>query len=105
MVHRNRKTKGNKRGRYCVNGNWEIATNLPYDPGLNIMQDLTIQGWKVTFLSVVIGAIGEITPCMTNEIREALGFDTATTLDCIERMQRSVVLGTSRIIKNHLAEG
>lgn len=97
------KQKEIKRSRYCVNGNWEPATNLPYERGDSLYSDLSSRGWKVTFVPIVIGTNGEILSCLKEDLMKIDGFDQYATKDCLERMQRSVVLGTSRIIQNHLA--
>ncbi|CAF1532814.1 unnamed protein product [Adineta ricciae] len=93
-----------KTNRYCVNGNWEDKLNPPYPPGDNLQRELEIAGWRVTFLPVVIGACGEVVPGLRDQLSQVLGIDNKKAEDCIERMQRSACLGTSRIIKNHLAK-
>lgn len=92
-----------KRNRYCVNGNWDDELKLPYPPGDNLLRELQTSGWKVTFLPVVIGTNGELLSNLSDDIQVILGFSKEATEKCIERLQRSAVLGTSRIIKNHLA--
>ena len=92
-----------KRNRYCVNGNWEDELKLPYPPGDNLLRELQTSGWKVTFLPIVIGTSGELLSNLSDEMQVILGFSKGTAEKCIERLQRSAVLGTSRIIKNHLA--
>ena len=93
-----------KTNRYCVNGNWEDKLNPPYPPGDNLQRELESMGWKVTFLPVVVGACGEVTPGLSDRLSQVLGIDKRKAEDCVERMQRSACLGTSRIIKNHLAK-
>lgn len=93
-----------KTNRYCINGNWEDTLNPPYPPGDNLQRELETAGWRVTFLPVVIGACGEVVPGLSDQISQVLGIDIKKAEDCIERMQRSACLGTSRIIKNHLAK-
>ena len=93
-----------KANRYCVNGNWEDEMNTPYPAGDNLQRELQNAGWKVTFLPVVIGACGEVMPSLSDRISQCLGIGKEKALDCIERMERSAALGTSRIIKNHLAK-
>lgn len=94
-----------KTNRYCVNGNWEEETKLPYPRGDNLQRELETAGWKVSFLPVVLGACGEVLSDLKENFREKTGLTQVATDDCLERMQRSAVLGTSRIIKNHLADG
>ena len=93
-----------KMNRYCINGNWEDELKLPYPRGDNLLRELQTTGWKATFLPVVIGATGEVLPNLIEDMQVKLGFSREATEKCIERMQRSAVLGTSRIIKNHLAQ-
>jgi Reverse transcriptase (RNA-dependent DNA polymerase) len=92
-----------KTNRYCVNGNWEEITKLPYPRGDNLLRELQTTGWKVTFLPVVIGTCGEVLSNLKRDFMEKTGLSQVATDDCIERMQRSAALGSSRIIKNHLA--
>jgi hypothetical protein len=94
-----------KTNRYCVNGNWEEDLQLPYPRGDNLLRELQSEGWKVKFLPVVIGACGEVLESLAVQISDALGISTDKAEDCIERMERSAVLGSSRIIKNHLSLG
>jgi hypothetical protein len=93
-----------KRNRYCINGNWDEELKLPYPRGDNLLRELQTSGWTVTFLPIVIGTCGEISSNLAQQIQNTLGFSKETTGKCIERLQRSAVLGTSRIIKNHLAD-
>jgi hypothetical protein len=92
-----------KKNRYCVNGNWEDELNVPYPIGANLLRELETTGWTVAFLPVVIGACAEVTLGLSDQIASCLGIDKKKADDCIERMERSAALGTSRIIKNHLA--
>ena len=92
-----------KTNRYCVNGNWEDKLNPPYPPGDNLQRELQSTGWRVIFLPVVIGACGEVVPGLSDQISQVLGIGKRKAEDCVERMQRSACLGTSRSIKNHLA--
>jgi hypothetical protein len=62
-----------KRNRYCVNGNWDDELRFPYPRGNNIVFDLTSQGWKVTFIPIVIGATGEVLLDMKDQIKKGLG--------------------------------
>ena len=91
-----------KRNRYCVNGNCDDELKFPYPRGTNVVSDLTLRGWKVTFLPVVIGATGEVLSTLKDQIKECLSLNSKAALNLIERMQRGAVLGTSRIVRNHL---
>lgn len=91
-----------KTNRYCVNGNWEEDLQLPYPLGDNLLRELKTSGWRVEFLPVVIGTCGEVLAGLKDQISEKLSISTDMAGDCVERMERSAVLGSSRIIKNHL---
>lgn len=93
-----------KRNRYCVNGNWEEELELPYPRGDNLQRELQSQGWKVTFYPIVIGACGEVLSNLPEQLQNILNTNHQNVEKCIERLQRSAVLGTSRVIKNHLAD-
>lgn len=92
-----------KRNRYCVNGNYEDELNTPYPCGENLFRELQAEGWQVTFVPVVIGACGEVISGLSDQLRSCLGISQREAEDCIERMERSAALGSSRIIKSHLA--
>ena len=93
-----------KRNRYCVNGNWTNEMSTPYPRGDNLQRELQTSGWKVVFIPVVIGATGEVLSELKQQIMTFLGQNEESADHLIERLQRSAVLGTSRIIKNHLAK-
>jgi hypothetical protein len=92
-----------KTNRYTVNGNWDQELTLPYPRGANLVSELSSQGWKVTFIPVVVGATGEVLSGLKTEIGKCLNLNVKATLNLIERLQRSAILGTSRIVKNHLS--
>ena len=92
-----------KRSRYCINGNWEDDLNFPYPRGDNLVKELSTEGWKVTFVPVVVGATGEVISGLKEQIKEGLGLSWQASLTLIESLQRSAVLGTSRIVRNHLS--
>ncbi|CAF2088437.1 unnamed protein product [Rotaria magnacalcarata] len=93
-----------KTNRYCVNGNYDQDLNVPYPNGDNLLRELQTAGWDASFLPIVIGATGEVLLGLSGKIKENLGISSEAADECIERMQRSAVLGTSRIIKNHLSK-
>jgi hypothetical protein len=97
------KQKQIKINRYCVNSNCDDELTLPYPRGDNLMKELNSSGWSVTFLPVVIGATGEVLLDFKDEIKDKLSLTTQASLKLIERLQRSAVLGTSRIVQNHLS--
>ena len=82
----------------------EDELKLPYPSGDNLSRELKTSGWKVTFLPIVIGTNGELLSDSIEQIQATLDFSKEVVGKCIERLQRSAVLGTSRIIKNHLAD-
>ena len=94
--------KALKLNRYTVNGN-EEGLSLPYPKGESLLTELVARGWKVRFIPVVIGACGEVSKGLLEEL-EGLGLGGAEALDCIEHMSRSSVLGSNRIIKQHLVQ-
>ena len=92
-----------KRNRYCVNGNYEDELNTPYPFGENLFRELQAEGWQVIFVPVVIGTCGEVITGLRDQLKACLGISQREAEDCIERMERSAALGSSRIIKSHLA--
>jgi hypothetical protein len=91
-----------KVNRYSVNGNWEQELATPYPRGANLVAELSTSGWDVTFVPVVIGATGEVLSDLKPKLQSSLKIAEKATLKLIERLQRSAVLGTSRVVKNHL---
>ncbi|CAF1657578.1 unnamed protein product [Adineta ricciae] len=92
-----------KVNRYSVNGNWEQELATPYPRGANLVTELTTMGWNVTFVPVVIGVTGETLSSLIHNLQSSLTINKSSTLKLVERLQRSAVLGTSRIVKNHLS--
>ena len=92
-----------KINRYSVNGNSDDVVTLPYPAGDNLVKELKTASWNVTFLVVVIGATGEVLLDLNDKIKDKLSLTSNASLKLIERLQRSAVLGTSRIVKNHLS--
>ena len=93
-----------KHNRYCINGNWDNELATPYPRGDNLQRELQTGGWKVSFIPVVVGATGEVLSELHPQLMHSIGLDNDGADRLIERLQRSAVLGTSRIIKNHLAK-
>lgn len=92
-----------KRNRYCVNGNWGDELNVPYPRGDNLQRELQTAGWTVSFYPIIIGACGEVLENMKVALVKGLGMESTKAEEVTERLQRSAVLGTSRIVQNHLA--
>lgn len=88
-----------KLARYTVNGNEDGTTQ---NRGDCIRSELTSQGWKVEFIPVVIGTCGEVSKSLAAELAN-IGMGAKDIQDCTEHMSRSAVLGTNRIVKNHLS--
>ncbi|CAD5235789.1 unnamed protein product [Bursaphelenchus xylophilus] len=85
--------------KYTVNGEYEADGS---SRGWNIVRELNDQyGFPVEVYTLVIGAGGEILPCTVKDVERLTG--GAATDNLIERMERSAVLGSCRIIKRHLA--
>jgi hypothetical protein len=97
------KQKQIKINRYSVNGNCEDELTLPYPRGDNLVKELSSMGWSVTFIPVIIGVTGEVLLDLIEEIKDKLSLTPQASLNLIERLQRSAVLGTSRIVQNHLS--
>lgn len=90
-----------KINRYTVNGNID-AVEGDYPTGDNLKRDLESQGWRTTFVPLIIGACGEIDKWLLEGLAR-LGLSESDIEDCVEHMSRSAALGTNRVIKNHLA--
>ena len=75
-----------KTNRYCVNGNWEQDTKLPYPCGDNLQRELETAGWKVMFLPMALGTCGEVLSNLKRDLMEKIGLNQFVTDDCLERM-------------------
>ena len=62
-------------------------------------------GLRTRFLPVIVGTCGEFFEGLIDQLCTYLEISKDKAEDCIERMERSAVLGTSRIIQNHLSLG
>lgn len=94
-----------KFSRYTINSlELENETNLPYPPGPNLVGDLqdTYQQ-EVRFYPLIVGVCGEHLAETPIYLSEILGFPPSRCDDIIERMSRSAVIGTSRIVKAHFS--
>lgn len=92
-----------KAQKYTVNSTrQDDYTSVPYPSGPNLVGDLRSQHrQQVKFLPVIIGCNGEVPSTLAQDLRETLNLKDVDQL--IERMSRSAALGTSRVIKAHLA--
>lgn len=89
-----------KHSRYAVNGNHD-SLDLPYPRGENLVKELSSEGWEVQFAVIIMGACGEACDNILEELAK-IGIVNEIAKDCISRMSRSAVLGSNRIIKQHL---
>lgn len=90
-----------KQSRYMVNGNYEDDLHFPYPRGDNIVRELSTTGWEVKFAVIIVGACGEMCESILEEL-DKIGISGVDVRNYIERMSRSAVLGSNRIIKQHL---
>ena len=65
----------------------------------------SLGGWKkeVVFVPIVIGTTGEVLKNLTQLVADGLMLDKRATMDLIERMSRSAVLGSHQVLKVHLS--
>lgn len=96
-----------KRNRYCVNGTADgeyYITGTAPKGGPNLRYELeTLYRCAVDFAAVVIGVAGEIPLGLKNELCNLLELTGNEWEWLVERMSRSAVLGTSRVVKAHAA--
>ncbi|CAD5229719.1 unnamed protein product [Bursaphelenchus xylophilus] len=95
----------NKYCRYAVNSNHEYSEHCPYPPGVNLANELRVMypqyvnGVKV--LPLVITPTGHIHNEFVPHLRMLLQQSNVSKI--VERIQRSVVLGTDYIIRTYFA--
>lgn len=94
-----------KINRYKVNSTrQEDANKVPYEAGPNLIADLrATYGQEVRFLPFVIGVSGEVLKGTVQEVTHVLEMTAEEVRKLMERCQRAAVIGTSRIVKNHMA--
>ena len=94
-----------KLNRYTINSNIEDdETRARYPPGPNLVGNLMSQyGYDVSFIPVVVGVCGEHLEVTARDLREKLHLSNASSLRVLERLSRSAVIGTSRIVRAHFA--
>ena len=72
-------------------------------PGPNLLEAL--RAWfgaaEARVVPVIVGCTGETLAGDFAEVRDALELKSLTANDLFERMERSAVLGTVRIVKSH----
>jgi len=101
------KARDRKVFRYAVNGTLP-ADELTVDwerRNTNLVDELKVlhPGWKVKLQPVIVGTCGEVLPELLGDLKSRLGLSTRPAQILLERLQRSAVIGTSRVIKNHLS--
>lgn len=92
-----------KTNKYTVNGNLPEDTPVDsYTPGRNLVKELKEdRGIECEFIPLVIGASGEVSPNFRRYLAR-LGLPDSLEW-MMERMQRHAVLGSNRILLNHLS--
>lgn len=97
--------------KYATNSIVEDILELDTDnprPGLNLMGQLgELYGKEnnngIRVIPVIVGACGEVLPGFDETIR-SIGFSRKESSDLIEKLERAAVLGTSRLLRAHLAK-
>lgn len=88
-----------KEYKYAINSNEEEGGSYH---GRNLVGELMkLYRQKVNLIPVIIGVTGEIEKTLPSRLRQVFG--EKRTWNLIERLSRSAVQGTSRIVKAHLA--
>lgn len=95
-----------KINRYTVNSlKQDNENDLPYKAGPNLLADMRERlRQEVEFLPFVIGTTGEIPQGMFEDILQKLRMKRGEALKLLERCQRGCIIGTSRIVRNHLSK-
>lgn len=95
-----------KRTRYQLNSVDKID-HLNYKAaikGPNLVDEIRLTyGYETSFYPIIVGTGGEVLQGLDAELMELTGSGKDSVLDLIERIERSAVLGSSRIVKNHLS--
>lgn len=74
-----------------------------FSPNALAFQAITKYKCEVNLRIIIIGTGGEVTNRVRKELGDAFSLKPRAIDDVIERCQRAVIIGNSRIIKNHLA--
>lgn len=96
-----------KRVKYAVNSSVAVDhTNAEeLAPGPNLIQEMAQKHrCSVKLLVVVVGTAGEYGIKQASEVRRRLKLSKIETDNLLERIARSAVLGSCRVIKNHLVD-
>lgn len=92
-----------KFSKYAINGMREDNEPLPAPRGKNLVTELSIALKKpFSTIPVVIGVAGEVTPQVRQNLR-TMGFSAKDCDTIISKLSRSAVLGTSLVLRAHLA--
>ena len=94
-----------KYNRYCVNSTeLDDESKPPYPAGVNLVNDLRqTHKMRVVFKPIVVGSCGEHLPRTRNDLKGTLGLKVAEVDALLERLSRSAVIGTSRVVSSHMA--
>ena len=95
-----------KINRYTVNSTEvEDETQIPYSLGANLLGEIEkIFRQTVEFLPIVIGTCGEHSTDTYGDLRRVLRLRKWKIEHLMERMSRAAVIGTSRVVRAHLAK-
>lgn len=92
-----------KYSKYAVNGMRDDNDPLPAPQGKNLQTELSITLRKpFTTIPVVIGVAGEVMPHVRQNLI-TMGFTQSECDTIISKLSRSAVLGTSLVLRAHLA--
>lgn len=93
-----------KYAKYATNSCLDFDHPLPYPPGRSLALELErMYGATIKVLPIVIGCGGEVTDACIGNLRNLPGITETQVVGLLERLQRSCVIGTDRIIRAHLA--
>lgn len=99
-----KRTTERKFAKYAINSMLDESEPLPWAPAKCLAMEMQrLYKMTVHTVPVIIGATGEVLPDIKDQLLRLPGFNRSNILRCIERLQRSTVLGSDRIIRSHLA--
>ena len=100
-----RKQRELKINRYTINStDLPVSTRTPYERGVNLIDDLRERySQPVDFVPLVVGTCGEHLAQTLELLLSTCGLTRRTALRLLERMSRAAIIGTSRVVRNHLA--
>jgi len=94
-----------KYGKYAIDSNQIDLMDLPYPPGESLVGEMqrVNRGHSAEVIPIIVGCTGEVQRSVYDGLAK-IGITWHQILTVIEKMQRSVVIGTSRLIRAHLAK-